>query len=251
MKGIQLHKTFLFFLMLFGSIYTYASDTLKVKKVRFYIEPKAAFIIPKYSQGAYSNFVENSVFEEIPTTPYNDVYSWQNKNTINYNISSGISSRLNKYFNYEFSLGYYHYSLKNKVTETATDLSGNYLFGGTTNYNIKFGALVIGNGLAFRYKKFVFTNSFMLYFMSHPSSYNLGNKYSSHDENSQLFQFMSEHKIGYSLFKTRIEMYVGINVLYSFTFGYPFVYPVYVYNQMQTYSAQNSVMPFTSLRINF
>ena len=49
MKLLSLHKTLLLYLLLLSSIYMNASDTLKVRKVRFFVEPKVVFFIPRTS----------------------------------------------------------------------------------------------------------------------------------------------------------------------------------------------------------
>jgi hypothetical protein len=102
----------LFFLMFFGSMDVHASDTLKVRKIRFFAEPKAAFFIPTPTHnkdtGSFSNV---------------DGYGGHNFNvhnitSINFGISSGLSVRLSKYFRYEFSLVYNHYNMSIKESGT-------------------------------------------------------------------------------------------------------------------------------------
>ncbi|HEX7415058.1 MAG TPA: hypothetical protein VF411_13520 [Bacteroidia bacterium] len=245
MKLIQLNKAPIFFLILLGSVYMNASDTLKVRKVKFFIEPKAVFIIPRQSHVTNSYLVD-VISDPISYPPHIETDNWQNKNTINFGISSGISVRLGKYFNYELSLAYNHNNVKTKATITATDLSGNYLWGRTYNGNISSNALFISNGLSFKYKRFIFSNNIMIGVVSQTPLVDF-----FHD--IYIFQdsyyLMSEHKIGYSLFKNRIETCVGINVLYNSPFGYSFEHPNY--RNKQFYTPQNSVMPFTSIRVNF
>lgn len=234
MKSISIHKTLLFFLLLLGSIYMNASDTLKIRKVRFFIEPEVGVLIPKHSPMAYNDFF-NDYYMYLPVgclPDNNDNSSWQNKSTICFGVSTGMSVRLSKYFNYELSLAYYHYNHKYQITETATDLSGNYLSSRITNYNISYKSLFISNGLSFKYKKFIFTNSIGIGTIEQTLLYDiLNNNFSPYFGYSVNWYLMSEHKIGYSLFKNRIEPYVGINVLNNFR--------------------QNVAMPFTSVRINF
>ena len=233
MKLISLHKTLLFFVILFGSMYMNASDTLKVKKVSFFVEPKVTFIIPIHRHIINSYSTANWEMDPISLPPSIITDNWQNKSTINYGISCGISVRLGKHFSYELSLAYSHYNVKTKVTETIVDLSGNYLGGGTTNFSSLFNSLFIGNGLSYKYKKFILSNNIMIGAISQASLYNIVNNYNSCSIDWYL---MSEHKIGYSLFRNRIEPYVGIDILY---------------NNPLIYYPQHVVMPFTSIRINF
>jgi len=237
--------------MLLGSIYMNASDTLKVREVRFFVEPKATFIIPRYNHGSYT-CLDLSVFAEIPTNEpnyYNDFYNWQNKSTINFGISGGISVRLSKHFNYELSLAYNYYNLRDKVTLNSTDFSGNEFFSrGTATYNNQLNAFFISNGLSYKYKRFIFTNSVMIGVISYTtlSCYNVDNGLVS-SLDMLPYRLMSEHKIGYSLFKNRLEAYAGITILYNS----PFEYALNHYWDANSYTCHNSLMPFTSVRVNF
>ena len=230
MKLTSLHKTVFFFLIFFGSLCMNASDTLKIKTIRFFIEPKATYFIPKQSPDAYKNiFVASGANIMIgcgfPNPNVTTKTTWQNQSPVaNVGISGGTSVRLCKYFSYELSLAYYHYSLKYKATETGTDMSSGEHSTKTYNWNYTSNALYISNGLSFKCKNFILTNSVMvgMNFPAHSSTYLI---YSPSP------YLMSEHKIGYSLCKNRIEPYVGINVLDNF------------HNAI--------VMPFASVRVVF
>ena len=255
-------KAFIFLLLFFGSIYMNASDTLKVKKVRFFIEPKAIFITPNPSHVSGSGVYDME--SDIPSLPggpsgyTKETYNWHNKNSINFGLSGGLSIRLGKYFNYEVSLAYYHYKLFTKGTITSHDSFGynsNYTYTNSVALNM----LGIGNGLSFHYKKFIATNSIILTSIIASKSTSIqknnvngaNSSSTSYNEYSYLsntgFYLMSEHKIGYSLCK-RLEAYIGINVLYNSPFVYAFEYHGY-FNQSGP--SKNNIMPFTSIKINF
>jgi outer membrane receptor for ferrienterochelin and colicin len=205
-----------------------ASDTLKVRKVSFFVEPKAVYFIPKQSPDLYQNiFGIGHMGGGGCGSPSNNIttVTWQNVSpAMNFGLSGGMSVRLNKYFSYELSIAYYHYNLKYRATKTETDISSGDQMITKFNWNYISNALFINNGLSFTYKNFILTNSVMIG-LNIPTSSNYATYLPS-------LYIMSEHKIGYSLYKNRVVPYVGINVLNNFSNG-------------------TAVIPFASVRVNF
>ena len=237
----------------------HATDTLKVKKVRFFVEPKVVFITPNPSHVSGNNIYD--IEFDIPGGPGGYIkqsYNWQNKSSVNFGVSGGLSIRLSKYFNYEISLAYYHYNLFTKGTVINQDTVGNYYSNQTFTNKSSINMLGIGNGLAFKYKKFRLTNSVLFTTMVASKSTSIDHdnvsgtststtSFSDYKYLSTSFYLMSEHKIGYSLCKNRLETYVGVNVLYGSPFIYMFEHPGFV----SDYTPKNIVMPFASVKINF
>lgn len=232
------------------STYTHATDTLKVKKLRFFIEPKAILSIPRPS---YSTFnIDNGGMDGWIRGSYNDHHII----TLNYGLSSGLSIRLSKYFRYEVSLTYQHYKLYTKETEISESYSyfyGSSSYNGTNNYRAWYNFLGISNGLSFAYKKLIVTNSIIAYLFVternqsdghnnlNNSSYSQttsGNTVNHPNTGGGYYALMSEHKIGYSLFKNRIESYIGINI--------PFLN-----SETLMFFGKKGIIPSISLKINF
>ena len=241
-----------------------ASDTLKVRKVRFFVEPKVVFFIPRTS-----HFVSD-IHEDYIDYSYDEHFNVHNKTTLNFGLSGGFSIRLNKYFRYELSLTYNYYNTQTQRTGTyQTGWPSFYSFDGNQNCNTKWNFLGISNGLSFTVKKIIFTNSVLFCtIVSNKSQViehnNLNNTTTSQTYRDNMFatdvkvyynplRFMSEHKIGYSFLKDRIEAYVGINILYNSISNSPMGYSFgqsYWFSS-PSYTPQSSLMPFTSVRINF
>lgn len=248
----SVYRKFLLTLVLFSCIQIHASDSLKVRKTKFFIEPKAALSIPKQFYGTDNSYCN------CDDAYWNRNFSVHNLTTVNYGISGGVSFELSKYFRYELSLSYFHYKIHS--TETGTDTSaglpGNmYVFNGVENHITAFNYVGIGNGISFTYKNFIFTNSIFLYanissrytVTSHNNIDNSNNTNINYsygigavDYTSRVFESltaMSEHKIGYSFLNNRIEPYIGINFMLPLAADVP--PPVYRWK------------PFASVKINF
>jgi len=215
------HKTFLVLLMLSSSIYMHASDTLKVKKVRFFIEPKAVFYIPiqKTATTLYQGYLDS----EVPgnySGKFTETYKVKNNTTLNFGFAAGMSVRLNKYLYYELALTYYHFYQSAKSSETSRDSLGNTMYNITYNQKSIRDVVGISNGLSLRIKKFIFTNSISLGFIVFKQDQTLvtsqGNTWQQptcgcvNDFENRIFP-MLESKIGYSFLNGRIEPFVGVN----------------------------------------
>ncbi|MEO8761477.1 MAG: hypothetical protein ABI388_08805 [Bacteroidia bacterium] len=229
---MKLNLKLLFIGLFIASISIKANDTLKVKKVRFFVEPKATFIIPTQKHQSYNDNSAN----------YNDVWSsfnytdtWRNKISTNFGISAGLSVKLCKHFYYEFSASYNHYVFSRTLDrfDSITNIASE------SKQNIAYNFLTANNGISFKYKHLIINSSVQI-------GVNFQSKMNLSILENNLF-LMSEHKIGYSLLKSRMEAYIGVNIMYQTAFGRDF-------KESRNYNVYNPtafVMPFTSLRINF
>ncbi|HTA63009.1 MAG TPA: hypothetical protein VK835_11160 [Bacteroidia bacterium] len=235
---------FIFLLMLLGSMYMHASDTLKVKKIRFFIEPKAIFYIPV--QKTATDSWKGTMISELPGSysgDYTALTKIQNYTTLNFGLAAGMSVKLNKHLYYELALTYYHFYQSAKSTNRSNDSSGNTISNITyTQKNIT-DVLGLSNGLSLRIKNFVFTNSVTLGVIVHKNQQITTQPEVSNqacgcvdDYETRVFP-MLESKIGYSFLNGRIEPFVGIN--------FAPLHPLYF--QSSTFP----LMLFSSVKISF
>jgi len=236
-----------------------ASDTLKVRKVRFFVEPKAVFFVPTPTHavdiGSYNNIDGYSVHN----------FNVHNISTINFGVSGGLSIKLSKYFRYEVSLTYNHYSMISKEIGTYyeySNFSGGYNFDGTINYNTNWDLFGIGNGISFTYKKLILSMNALYYLksayqykeiqynnidhavFSQTAGYSLLGKSVLDKYPFWLKSFTAEPKIGYRFLKNKIESYIGV---------YLFLHRAIPYNDFSSPNNlfKHSVFPFASIRVNF
>lgn len=250
---------FIFLLMLLGSIYMHASDTLKVKKVRFFIEPKGIFYVPIQK---HATMVREGYMDLDPIGYggyYKETNHIQNKTTLNLGISGGLSVSMGKHFNYEVSLSYYHFNVSAKSTDIYKDQFGNYISSETYTGKNTFNFLGIGNGFSYHNKKIIFTNTVLFYVFTYKEMTMYHNNIDNSTQVSTIsgntanhsnsngfdpFALMTEHKIGYSFYNNRIEPYVGI--IFSLT---DVLNPLIDNSYHATMTT--TIMPFTSIKINF
>jgi|GEM_PF-2747015 len=245
----------LFALMLFASMCIQASDSLNVKKVRFFVEPKFMLNVPTNKTTNTTGYDWDD--GDIPSHGGN--YTLKNttqKNaTFNIGLSAGLSVKLCKHLFYEFTLAYYHTNQSSKTIQTQNYISGSpetdiNSTGNSSTYNY----IGLGNGISYRCHKFSFTHTILLYqsinyrqSTAYATQDNYGYSTQSYLSSGNVFKdgfdikLMSEHKIGYSFLNDRIVPFVGVNFNWSSSFNTYFgkmqFKPVWV--------------PFASVKINF
>lgn len=248
-----LYKSFLFAGILSGFIRMNASDTLKVKKVRFFIEPKAVVSIPINKTTTFSGYDDDGGCIPSHGGYYTGNTVLQNKPIFNLGLSAGLSIKLNNHLFYELSLSYYHYSLFSKQTTTSWYLSGSPdMRSETDSYSASYNYIGLGNGISYRIKRFSLTNTLLFYqYITYKEASiwrdNIRNWQQSYVYSGNTISdgfsivMMSEHKIGYSFLNNKIVPFLGVNFNWSSSFNT-------IYGKIQFKPVW---LPFASVKINF
>ena len=208
----------------------HASDTLKVKKVTFFIEPKAIVYAPIQKAGTiiYKGYSDNDYIPYViqPNQYYGNytqTIRGKNNTTLSFGLSAGMSFRLNKYLYYQLSAMYYHVYQSAKNTETMQDSTGKYFSNITYTQKTNIDFIGISNGLTLRIKNILFTNSFMLGGVIHskykgtkqentPTTATIGPNYACGcvETGFENFVLLLESKVGYSFLNGKIEPSIGV-----------------------------------------
>ncbi len=231
-----------------------ATDTLKSRKINFFVEPKAIFYIPISRHIPYNYDIKS-------------VDGWGKGNfdinhipTLNFGFSVGLAMRLSKYFCYEVSLNYQRYKLCLKVTGSSESYSiwlGSSFYSGTKNYRGIWNLFGISNGISYQRKKVIINNTVTAYlFVTNRSTIDEHNNIDNSDfsqttygntahsnQGGAFYALISEHKIGKILANCKITPYIGVIFSYAGPLGYSFLpnnpgqIPV--------------IIPFSSIKITF